>query len=1240
MEFQGDTSAYTGTLTGGTNGTISFSPASGTQTFNGVIAGGRPVAKNGSGFTVFTGSNTYTGGTTISAGYLTFASAAAVPATGTISANSNGSLVAAGAQSTVTGWLNSGKVNSGSTGAIAITGNSSENINFATGGYNSLGLSSTGAANYTGTITPGTNGYLFGGDSSTNLTVSTSVSTAGTPIKKVSSLGNVTLSTVNLTADTTISSAGTADINSLLKITNLISNGNKLTIGSSGAVQLVNFGKTVGNIDINNGGTLYFADGTLTSSSGGSGTITVKTGGKLEGRDFNNTAANTVQDIVLDGGTIGNATILNSNGGGAATLLKNNINVTSNGGILNGNNTGFGIYLRLAGVLSGSGTLTATGGKGVEFQGDISAYTGTMTGTAGTISFNPATGTQTFNGVIAGGRPLAKNGNGILTLANTNTYTGVTTVSAGALNLAGSLASNITVSSGAILTGYGATSGSITLNAGSYVQATTGTPVQGTNIIATAGALILPAVNATGSVTANVLRYTGTAPTPANFTISSYRSGAAVANTSGTTSLSYTSEAKTWSGSSGTWDVGTSTPWTGTLDQKFYSGDSVTFGDLAASNTVTLAGSLAPSSITVSNNTANTYTFSGTGSIVGGTSLIKSGSGTLAMTGTNANLYNGGTTINGGIVSFGTGGTSGPTSSVGALGTGAVTVNTGGTVRFWIQNNATSTYANAFTLGGGMLLSEDGNNHVSGTVTVSSSGGILETFWSGKDLWLDGALAGNGPLAVSFGGNNTTFVHLTSSNNAYSGILTINNNSTLSVENGTALQNATVNLASASATLSSSANTTLASLTGTAGKVINADATARTFTVNYNSSTPATYAGAIGDGTANGNNLALVKSGSGTLVLGGNSTYANGTTVSGGTLQLANTSPLGTGSLTISGGQLDVNGNSPTVGAVALVNGSIVSSIGGGVLSGSSFNVQNGAISPALGGGSAPLTKTGTGLVTLAGANSYGGNTTISGGTLQLLSGASLPYGGGLTANAGLFDLGGYSPTFGQLSGAAGVITDNSAGAGTTVISATGGNFNGSIQNGPAKILAVTASGLGTLTLGGTNNYTGVTSITGGALVVNGTHSGGDAYLVESGTLAGAGTISGTNTVTLNFSTTINPGPTIALGSIGTLTLPNLASPSNAFANFDLAGTTTLGGGVNDLVTVTGNLSLASSMLVTVNPTAGTLASGTGYTLFTYGTLDPASTASGSGLQLRRDCWARDKPPSSTTAAEITAPSN
>ena len=158
----------------------------------------------------------------------------------------------------------------------------------------------------------------------------------------------------------------------------------------------------------------------------------------------------------------------------------------------------------------------------------------------------------------------------------------------------------------------------------------------------------------------------------------------------------------------------------------------------------------------------------------------------------------------------------------------------------------------------------------------------------------------------------------------------------------------------------------------------------------------------------------------------------------------------------------------------------------------------------------------------------------------------------------------------------------------------------------------------GALALGGSNNYAGPTNVNSGRCWSTARTAAATPTWSKAALSAEArAPISGTNTVTLNFGTKINPGPTAACWVlIGTLTLPNLVSTGGANANFDLAGTTTPGGGVNDLIAVTGNHSLIGNMTVSVNPTAGTLASGSAYTLFTYGTLDPASTASGSGLQL------------------------
>ena len=62
-----------------------------------------------------------------------------------------------GAYSTVTGWLNSGKLNWGFLGALALTSDSSENISI--GGYYMLNLGAVGNVTYSGTLTP----YCAGG---------------------------------------------------------------------------------------------------------------------------------------------------------------------------------------------------------------------------------------------------------------------------------------------------------------------------------------------------------------------------------------------------------------------------------------------------------------------------------------------------------------------------------------------------------------------------------------------------------------------------------------------------------------------------------------------------------------------------------------------------------------------------------------------------------------------------------------------------------------------------------------------------------------------------------------------------------------------------------------------------------------------------------------------------------------------------------------------------------------------
>ena len=164
---------------------------------------------------------------------------------------------------------------------------------------------------------------------------------------------------------------------------------------------------------------------------------------------------------------------------------------------------------------------------------------------------------------------------------------------------------------------------------------------------------------------------------------------------------------------------------------------------------------------------------------------------------------------------------------------------------------------------------------------------------------------------------------------------------------------------------------------------------------------PTTLAGAIGD---NSSGYGLTLSGTGVLVLNSANTYGGGTTIHGGTLQMGTgfSSALGSssGAVAVSGGVLDINGNAPTTGAVTLTSGSIIDSIGTGSINATGYTLQSGTASAVLSGGTASLTMNGPGAALLTAANTYGGLTTITAGTLALGPAGTIGS-GGLTINPG-----------------------------------------------------------------------------------------------------------------------------------------------------------------------------------------------------------------------------------------------
>ena len=246
--------------------------------------------------------------------------------------------------------------------------------------------------------------------------------------------GTIGLGGVTLSANASVGNA-TTDASKLLGLGNLNLTGGTLTI-ATGAVSVDIRSIGSGDIIIANGGTLYSQNGG--SLTGTTGTITINSGGRMETRDTDNTAMTSVQDIVLDGGTLSRSVILNNNGGGAGTTLRNNISVNAtNGGTITNNTGSFGQNYRLTGTLTGSGSLLLDGSQGVEFRGDTSGYAGIATVTSGALTFNPSANTS-FGGVIAGTRPVIKAGENTMTFGTAHTYTGTTTINQGTLSVTGS----------------------------------------------------------------------------------------------------------------------------------------------------------------------------------------------------------------------------------------------------------------------------------------------------------------------------------------------------------------------------------------------------------------------------------------------------------------------------------------------------------------------------------------------------------------------------------------------------------------------------------------------------------------------------------------------------------------------------------------------------------------------------------------------------------------------------------
>ncbi|MXO71963.1 autotransporter-associated beta strand repeat-containing protein [Alteraurantiacibacter buctensis] len=470
----------------------------------------------------------------------------------------------------------------------------------------------------------------------------------------------------------------------------------------------------------------------------------------------------------------------------------------------------------------------------------------------------------------------------------------------------------------------------------------------------------------------------------------------------------------------------------------------------------------------------------------GGGAFIKEGTGDVVLD--VASLFTGGTIIHGGRLGLNDGG---------ALGTGSIQVDAGA-----ILGIGGITLNNTITGSGSIIKTANNQSTLGGDNTGFA--GLFDVQDGGVEL-TDGRAAGVGDLAIASGsfvfvnslvGDTTIAADISGAgdlenfgntrltltgNNSLSGVVFISNG-TLQIEGSQNIGTATINIAGSAATL-------------------NLDTAGTTTLSNVVSG-----------------NGGLVKTGTGTVFVTGNNTYAGGTDIQQGAIRVTDVSFLGSGAITvqqgaaldlsiagqqtlnqaISGagllrksdvGDLTLLGNGLT-GGLDVVGGRVIVStagaIGGGqvslaadtqlVFDTSGTETMGNTI---IGGGG--LTKDGSGVLVIQNANTFTGGTLVNAGRLGLNHGQALGTGPVVVLQGAQLSIGGIA------------LANDISGAGQVL---------------------KTSSNTGSLT--GTNTYTGGTEIQGGTLVVN-----SPAALGTGGVSLGAGTFlnlaySGSTNVALN----------------------------------------------------------------------------------------------------------------------------
>jgi len=568
-----------------------------------------------------------------------------------------------------------------------------------------------------------------------------------------------------------------------------------------------------------------------------------------------------------------------------------------------------------------------------------------------------------------------------------------------------------------------------------------------------------------------------------------------------------------------------------------------TNGELVIDNNLidTTATGTQVSSVTLRGGATNTFILAGNNSY----------SGTTTLTGGSTYMISGNNTTTGPVnLSSGTLDINSNT----ALGTGTLNITTGSTID--------NTSAGAVT---------DSN-----AVTLSNASGISTLAYGGTKALTLGALSTftnftSGTITLGGTGSNLSFSSFVSTGTSTTPnyAMTVNGAGNTLTFNSLQLS-ASTNTATMTATFQGTGNVNI-------GGFVNGGSTAPS-NFTYNGTGTATLSNASGlHGTLKENN--------GTMVLSGDNTGQTGTlSLSGGTLDLNHAKALTTTA---------VNNFGATTGTVSVA---FDNTSGGSLTETSNPNINlyqsatfGGSNSLNLGTGTVAIQSNNLG-ITISGTNTA----TLGIGTLQSAVAASTTF--------NLTDTGGNN-TF-----SVGTISINS---GATVRSLTiGGGANitvGTISGGAAADSLV-FSNSGTLTITGTTTYTGGTTlgsgagttgeiyIASGAGMVAGT---GTTVVLSNGNLGGLGTVNGL--VAMSGNGAIN----LADGKIGTLTIGSMTVATTTqqgdFMQFEI-GAGSIG---TDKLAIGGGLTIANGQIVYVNLEnlngIGTqsISSGT-YTLMSY----------------------------------------